>query len=433
MPITDHYAPHWDPFRKALPERVFEDENIIIASNFECGNGFRMHRLDNGRYAVHIEPEPGDHLFSGSGCYFCFAVLNKSNEPVDHIFEVVAADAAWIRGREEEFAAWEKAHPDEPPPASYAGRSRFAITRRGDDWKHVPEAQMMRGTDHHAIAFSYELPAASDENPVIYFSNYHWYPYTDMTAYLHQLAAVHPQLALRSLCRSVEDRDVWAVEIGNEAPDAPVIVCAATPQPNEMGHWACRAVLDFLLCGSPEAEAVLKKHRICLIPHPNPDGTVRGTIAADALDNFVYFCGKKTISSDPEAPVEQVALWKYMKEKTPWLFIEWHSNHWHYRPGHTIIRYAYDLLEDPALVHIWRDWDRRLDALPDTCPEQIEGMVVTDRDNGYTDSIGVGVATELGAIPVMLKVHDKFPIAKTLSFVVDSFLAATDAYREAGR
>ena len=49
MSMTDYYNPIWDAARQALPDRMFEDEQIVIASTFECGNGYRIQRLDNGR------------------------------------------------------------------------------------------------------------------------------------------------------------------------------------------------------------------------------------------------------------------------------------------------------------------------------------------------------------------------------------------------
>lgn len=49
MSMTDYYNPIWDAARQALPDRMFEDEQVVIASTFECGNGYRIQRLDNGR------------------------------------------------------------------------------------------------------------------------------------------------------------------------------------------------------------------------------------------------------------------------------------------------------------------------------------------------------------------------------------------------
>ena len=54
MPFIYYYNPIWDTIRQALPDRIFEDEHVIIAGTFECGNGCRIQRLDNSQYAVHI-------------------------------------------------------------------------------------------------------------------------------------------------------------------------------------------------------------------------------------------------------------------------------------------------------------------------------------------------------------------------------------------
>mgnify|MGYP001460693824 CR=1 FL=1 len=427
MPITDHYNPIWDTTRRSFPERAYEDDDVILASNFECGNGYNFRKLPSGRYAVDIEPEPGDHHFSGSGCYFCFVALNKHDTPRTIAFDIRAQDASWDRQRRDRIETFLTEHPNEVPPLSFEGSSRFAIARSGDIWTHVPDDQMLRAIDYHGLAFSYDLPDGSEDHAATYFSNYHWYPYTEMTNYLKRQAEQHPQITLFSLSKSVQDRDIWVVELGNASPDAPVIVCAATPQADEMGNWACRANLEFLLSGTPEAEAILQRHRVCLIPHPNPDGAVLGYMVSDAADKFPYFMGAQTIAGDPEAPIEQVALWKYLQQKRPWLFIEWHSNHWNWRPGHTLIRYAPELAENPVIRRIWDNWDRRLEALPNSFDEA-GGR--TDRTNAYTISLGLGVATELNGIPIMLKVHDKYPLHETLDYVNQCLRAATDAYEE---
>ena len=252
-----------------------------------------------------------------------------------------------------------------------------------------------------------------------------------MAAYLSVLADKHSQLTLRSLCKSAQGRDVWAAEIGSRAENASVVVCAATPQANEMGNWACRAVLDFLLGESTQAQEILRRHRVCVVPHPNPDGTALGYIASDALGNFVFFQGARTIGGDPNAPREQVALWDYLRRQNPWLYIEWHSNHWDWRQGHMLLRYERELLSDERLRAIWREWDRRLDAMPNTAEEGER----TSRTTGYNESLGLGVATQIGGIPAMIKVHDMYPLDQTLDWVVGCFCAATDAFAwvESGR
>ena len=65
-----------------------------------------------------------------------------------------------------------------------------------------------------------------------------------MAAYLADLAATRPEVRVRSIGKSAQGRDIWVVELGKPEPTAPTIVCAQTPQPSEMGHHACRAILD---------------------------------------------------------------------------------------------------------------------------------------------------------------------------------------------
>jgi hypothetical protein len=74
------YNPIWDQARCHLPDRTYEDEGLVFASNFECGNGRRFRKLAEGRYTFDLEPEPGNHVYSGRGYYFCFALLNKLDQ-----------------------------------------------------------------------------------------------------------------------------------------------------------------------------------------------------------------------------------------------------------------------------------------------------------------------------------------------------------------
>ena len=45
-------------------------------------------------------------------------------------------------------------------------------------------------------------------------------------------------------------------------------------------------------------------------------------------------------------------------------------------------------------------------------------------------AIGFGVATDLGGIPIMIKLHDKFPLKDSMEHAVKCFLAAVEAYEQ---
>ncbi|MFC1453401.1 hypothetical protein ACFLSJ_08675, partial [Verrucomicrobiota bacterium] len=58
-----------------------------------------------------------------------------------------------------------------------------------------------------------------------------------------------------------------------------------------------------------------------------------------------------------------------------------------------------------------------------------EGGGRSGLDSGpYSDSLGVGVGAQLGAIPCMLKVHDKYPLEETRRFTQSALLAAVESF-----
>lgn len=399
------YNPIWDRTRAELPGRTYKDADTSLGSDFECGNGYGFRKVAGDHYTVEVEPDPGEHIFSGKGYYFCFAVRNNRGVPRRLTLEVCS-----------------------PHQEDYAWRTQHVIVKRGTGWSHLPAEDVLTPPDEHTISFHLDLPARTDADPVLFVSNYHWYPYTEMTAYLRQVAADHAHVRVASIGRSVKGRDLWAAEVGATVPDAPTIVCAQTPQPSEMGHFACRAILDYLLSAAPRARDVLARYRVCLIPHTNPDGTVLGYGVSDALGHFPYFEGDRAIAGASDATPAQVAVWAYLERTRPWLFIEWHSNHWAYRPGHMLLRYDPELVDDPVTHRVWESFEERLAAIPYTFGDGTK----TNLTQGYSTSIGVGVATRWGGIPIMIKQHDKFALEVSRRHAVACLLAAVDAREEHG-
>ena len=406
------YNPIWDKSRCTLDGRSYEDDKIILASNFECGNGYNFRKVGSERYYLEVEPEPGEHSFSNQGYYFCVAVLNKLDSRRSVTIE--------IKGGREIFA---DGGPDDQV-------NKHVIIKRGETWSHLPEENILPPIDKQTMAFELEIPAKSEADPVVYIGNFHWYPYSEMTEYLKNLADRHPEISLLSIGKSAQGRDVWAVELGLKKQNAPTIVCAQTPQPSEMGHWACRAILDFLVSGGVQAKGVLSKHRLCLVPHTNPDGTVMGYCVSDAKSHFPYFEADRAVQGRDDAPVEVVDLWNYLQGKKPWLFIEWHSNNWmcRARQTHVLLRYDKCLVSDPGVQHLWANFEDRLIAMPDFV---LEGEP-TNYQAGWITSIGFFTATKLNAISIMIKLHDKYQLERTMGHVQRCLLEAAGAYEECG-
>ena len=158
----------------------------------------------------------------------------------------------------------------------------------------------------------------------------------------------------------------------------------------------------------------------------NPDGTVLGYGVSDSQGRFPTFEGAQAAEHRPEATPETRNVWGYLEEKRPWLFWEWHSNHWKRRPGHMLLRYRPECLADAARQELWRDIDARLLALPDTH----HGNWTGHEEGLYQVTFGFQAVIRLNAISCMVKQHDKFPLEQSRRHAIACLQVAADAWRE---
>ena len=390
--------PLWDQSRaEAAPGRIYEDDSVLIATDFEGGNGTDIRRLGPDRYAITLEPEPGSHRFSGRSYYFCFGVRNKRAAPATVRVTVQAQPHA-----NEDF-----------------GGIKHAVVRRGARWSQLDPANVHPAAGQRdALDLDVPLPGAGEPGPTLFLSDFHWWPNSEVVAFLGTLGSG----LVRELGRSHMGRPIYVVEMGREG--APCIVNTATPQPSEMGHLACKAMIDYLQSGETEAEAMLDAFRLCFVPVTNPDGLALGYGVSDGQGRFPYFEADQAARGEPTATPEMVLVWRYLETMRPWLFWEWHSNNWHRRPGHMLLRYRHELLASEALRSLWDGLEERLLALPDTH----HGNWTSHDEGSYQSSLGFQAITRLGAISCMIKQHDKFPIEQSRDHAVACLKAATQAY-----
>ena len=65
-----NWNPNWDRTRaESGGDYVYTDQDVLIATDFECGNGKHIRREGDG-YALDLEPEPGEHRFGGMAYYY---------------------------------------------------------------------------------------------------------------------------------------------------------------------------------------------------------------------------------------------------------------------------------------------------------------------------------------------------------------------------
>ena len=403
MTGLSRYDPRWEQARANGDEsRVYEDDGVLIATDFEGGNGRDIRLLGPDHYAVTLELEPGTHRFSGRSYYYCFGIQNKRANRRTVRVRVEARPG----GGDQDF-----------------GGIKHAVIRRGGAWSQLdPDAVQRLDGMRESLEVDLPLPGSEEADSVIFVMDFHWWPYTEMVAWLGTLG---DKARVREIGRSFQDRPIYAVEMGREG--APCIVNAQTPQPSEMGHLACKAMIDFLCSDDPEAAQILQSFRVCFVPMTNPDGSVLGYGVSDAQGRFTGFEGHLAANDDPDTPPEMVTLWSYLKEQKPWLYWDWHSNNWHTRPGHMLIRYRHELIEDAALRRLWDDLEDRLLTLPNTYHENW----TSHTEGPYQVILGFQAVTRLGIISCMIKHHDKYPLEQSQEHAIACLKIAAAEYAKA--
>ncbi len=403
-PGLSRYRPYWDQTRSQSGcGCVYEDDSLVIATDFECANGRNARRESEQLYALDLEPEPGNHEYSNQGYYFCFGLRGKR----------LTGHRIWIRLR----TTFRNA---------FADGTGHVVLQQDGRWSHLPAERIRPVAGADVLDLDLPVPAAGE--PPLFVSNFHWHPFTDLKRYLDDLSA-RPGAIVTEIGRSVAGRPIYSVEIGSRNRNAAPMVIAQTTQPSEMiGIWACRGIIDFLLSDDPSAKRIRDRRRVILVPATNPDGMALGMGVSHPVGRFPAFEGRLTAGGSPDALPEMVSVWNLLQRERPWIFVECHGNNWKRRPGHMLLRYRPSLIGDSPLRRVWEEIDRRLEALPDT----FHGNWTDWREGIYREMLGFMAVTRLGCIAYMIKQHDKFPLEQSMGHAVAWFMEMVEAYEQSG-
>lgn len=108
-----------------------------------------------------------------------------------------------------------------------------------------------------------------------------YYLYDELTGFLHQYTESYPELmALKSIGKSYEGRDVWAATLTNSATgaacDKPAMYVDGNIHAGEVtGSIACLYLIDYLLAQygvDPKVTKLLDTRTFYILPRINPDG-----------------------------------------------------------------------------------------------------------------------------------------------------------------
>jgi len=278
--------------------KAYSDEETEITSDFECGNGEHVRRIGEDHFAVDARRDWGTgDPYSMMSWVFCVKIANRSNGA-----RTLKLDVRNI---------------------NHAGHNEaYVWAKRGDIWDRVPAEVLSTSDDDWA----FRATAQIDAGETVYLSNSFWYPPSEMVTWLTDIAEKHPDLCtLGRIGHTAQGRPISVLMISDSAPaeEKERILVAASPQGSEIGAWACRRLIEFLLSDDPFAESVRKNWVVDVIPQTNPDGEALGTVMVNANGENPLFEFKQ-IANGGTGSAEAVSLWNWASSHPPMVYLESH-------------------------------------------------------------------------------------------------------------
>lgn len=219
-----------------------------IVSNFDGGSIDVLEIRDGGELDLALRHDTNAPDFRQ---WFCFQLLGARGK---------ACRLAIVNAGQ---ATYPDAFDDYRACASYDGRRWFRVPTSFDGERLV--------IDH---------TPRTDQVTYAYFAPY---PFERHQRLLRR-ARRAPWAMVRELGRSVEDRPISLVVVGEESEDKLAIWVIARQHPGEtMAEWFAEGLLERLLDeDDPLLQPILERAVIYLVPNMNPDGGVRGNLRANA-------------------------------------------------------------------------------------------------------------------------------------------------------
>ena len=330
----------------AVGGRWYRDEDTEISSDFECGNGEHIHRIGEDHFSLNVHRDWGaGDPYSMMSWVFCMKIVNRSNGARTLKLDVRNINHS---GHDEAYV-WAK---------------------RGDTWERAG-AEVLPGSDDD---WSFRATVRMDAEETVYLSNGYWYPPSEMAAWLTDVAERYPDLCtLRHIGRTSQARPISVLTIFDPEPSEKKerILIAASPQGSEIGAWACRRLIEFLLGDDPFAEAVRKKWAVDVIPQTNPDGEALGTVMVNALGENPLFEFKQ-VADGGAGCAEAVSLWNWAKSYPPAIYLEYHCYYQANRPSFRPYLFSSDLHRSEGRKALAEEVAKRLLEISTGPPAMVE-------------------------------------------------------------
>jgi hypothetical protein len=137
-----------------------------------------------------------------------------------------------------------------------------------------------------------------------------------LAEYVERLSFV----SYRSLGKTAEDRDIWAIET-EDRPEK--ILVSSSLQSAEFAGFVILFWLDWLGMRDSQTQALLDRFQFILIPETMADGVAHGYSIRNAVGECPMFHFPEAFAGEP-APAETTALTKLLKAKRPAMWMDLH-------------------------------------------------------------------------------------------------------------
>ncbi|WP_428618148.1 M14 family metallopeptidase [Shewanella sp.] len=220
---------------------------MLISANFDGGNIEVINQDDINDVQLAIRPDEGGEFFQ----WFNFRLQGEVGQR--YTLNIVnAGSASYTKGWEDYQAA-----------ATYDRQQWFRLPTQYQDGKLTIEVEL----DCEMIQ-------------IAYFAPYSYERHQDLISAVQ----VHPLVSIEHLGRTLDDRDMTLVKVGDDDEEKAKIWITARQHPGEtMAEWLVEGLLNNLLDGDcPTAKELLDKANFYIVPNMNPDGGVRGHLRTNA-------------------------------------------------------------------------------------------------------------------------------------------------------
>lgn len=288
---------------------------LAFSACFESGNLAMAESDHPTHYKLHIDHDVNTHGYTQ---WFYFGVRGgyKGQFVRFLLVNLKKAGSLFARGMR---------------PVVWSERSDKGWQRGGNDIRYCA-TNPRKKKGYHTLAFSYTFEHDGD---TVFFAYSYPYTYTYLQEFLTALK-MHPfagQLVQREvLCKTIGGVDCDIIHVAKPSGDGagegsqqrPLAVVTGRVHPGESNaSWMVHGFLQFLLCRTPEAEALREAFDWMVIPMLNPDGVIQGN----------YRCGLAGVDLNRvyDQPHKKLhpTIWhlkQRLKERHTDLYIDFHGH-----------------------------------------------------------------------------------------------------------